>query len=114
MVPECGFYFAGIRFVSSLRGNVLVCGMSAFSERTRSPLSQSYSDGDITVHVEIYKIHGSEGWTLELVEEDGKTTTWDDTFATDHDALDEFRDGVELLGLTTLIDSDQDDFSTVH
>lgn len=88
--------------------------MSAFSERTRSPLSQSYCDGDITVQVEIYKIYGSEGWTLELVEDGGKTTTWDDTFATEHDALAEFMDGVEFLGLATLIDPEQDDFATVH
>lgn len=88
--------------------------MTAFSQTTRSPLSQSYCDGAITVQVEIYKIFGCEGWTLEIVEVGGKTTTWGDTFATDQEAFEEFKDGVEFLGLATLIDPDQDDFATVH
>ena len=66
------------------------------------------------MRVEIYKIEGTDGWTLELVDEEGGSTVWQDAFATDADAFAEFADGVEQLGLDRLIDPDDDDLATVH
>lgn len=66
------------------------------------------------MRVEIYKIEGTDGWTLELIDEEGGSTVWQDAFATDADAFAEFTDGVEQLGLDRLIDPDDDDLATVH
>ena len=80
----------------------------------RSPLSETYTDGEITVRVEIYKLDGTDGWTLEIIDETGGSTVWEENFATDAEAMAEFVDGVEQLGLAKLIDPDQDDLATVH
>ena len=40
--------------------------MTEFPDIIRSPLSQTFSHDGITVRVEIYKIEGTDGWTLEL------------------------------------------------
>ena len=39
-----------------------------------------------TVEVCIFKIEGSTEWTLEVVDQHGTSTVWDDVFATDEDA----------------------------
>jgi hypothetical protein len=45
----------------------------------------------IAVRVEIYRIVGSgEGWSLEVVDQDGGSTVWSDLFATGRDANAEF------------------------
>jgi len=88
--------------------------MTDFPGIIRSPLSQSFTQDGVTVRVEIYKIEGTDGWTLELVDADGGSTVWQDSFATDADAFAEFSDGVEQLGLEKLIDPDDDDLATVH
>ncbi|CAH1651767.1 conserved hypothetical protein [Hyphomicrobiales bacterium] len=88
--------------------------MTDFPDIIRSPLSQSFTDDGVTVQVEIYRVEGTEGWTLELVDEEGGSTVWQDSFATDTEAFAEFTDGVEQLGLAKLIDPDDDDLATVH
>ena len=88
--------------------------MTEFPDIIRSPLSQSFTHDGLTVQVEIYKIGGTDGWTLELIDEEGGSTVWQDAFATDADAFAEFTDGVEQLGLDRLIDPDDDDLATVH
>ena len=94
--------------------DLLGCGMTDFPDIIRSPLSQIFTDDGVTVHVEIYRVDGTEGWTLELIDEDGGSTVWQDSFATDAEAFAEFTDGVEQLGLAKLIDPDDDDLATVH
>ncbi|TCK19783.1 hypothetical protein EV667_4245 [Ancylobacter aquaticus] len=68
-----------------------------------SPLSGSVSDetGE-TVEIAIYRIVGStDGWALEVIDSDDASTVWEDLFATDQDALDEFRSVVEVAGLAS-------------
>ena len=43
-----------------------------------------------TIKVEIYG-SGKNNWILEVVDEDGNSTVWDDTFPTDEAAFEEFR-----------------------
>lgn len=88
--------------------------MDDFPGLIRSPLSQRYSDGEITVRVEIYKHDGIDGWALEVVDEDGGSTVWQDVFATDTAAMAEFIEGVDLLGLAELIQPDAEDAATEH
>lgn len=94
--------------------NLLGCGMTDFPDIIRSPLSQAFTADGLTVQVEIYRVDGTDGWTLELVDEEGGSTVWQDSFATDTEAFAEFTDGVEQLGLAKLIDPDEDDLATVH
>lgn len=51
-----------------------------------SPLSQAISSDGQTVQVDIYR-GGDDGWILEVVDESGTSTVWDDPFPTDTDAL---------------------------
>jgi hypothetical protein len=39
--------------------------------------------------IEIYRLETDTTWTLEVVDEDGTSTVWDDQFDTDQAALDE-------------------------
>jgi hypothetical protein len=65
-----------------------------------SPLRTSVTREGITVSVEIYRIAGSgEGWSLELVDQDGGSTVWSDLFATDRDAYAEFTQTLEMEGI---------------
>jgi hypothetical protein len=77
-------------------------------------LSQAFTRDGVTVQVEIYKLDDGEGWWLELVDEEGSSTVWEELFATDAAALAEFTEGVDELGLAKLIEPDGDDISTVH
>lgn len=85
-----------------------------FPDILRSPLCQTVTRDGVTVQVEIYRLADSEGWTLELVDEDGGSTVWEETFATDAAALAEFNEGLEELGLAGLIDPEGDEEATVH
>ena len=53
-----------------------------------SPLSQSVTRDGKTVQIDIYE-NGEGGWLLEVVDEYGNSTVWDDSFTSDRDALDE-------------------------
>ena len=39
--------------------------------------------------VDIYKLEGGDGWSLEVVPEDGTSIVWDDLFEDDQAAFDE-------------------------
>ncbi|PZU90268.1 MAG: hypothetical protein DI527_14720 [Chelatococcus sp.] len=80
----------------------------------RSPLSRPFTSEGLTVQVEIYRLEAREAWILEVVDEEGGSTVWEETFATDKAALSEFLAGVEELGLASLIDPGGSDVATVH
>lgn len=48
--------------------------------------------------IEIYRLEHTE-WSLEVVDEEGTSTVWDDLFKTDQAALDEVLKSVEKEGL---------------
>jgi uncharacterized protein len=60
-----------------------------------------------TVRVEIYEA-GEGGWLLEVVDDYGNSTVWDDPFATDQGALDEVLKAVNEEGIDSLIGSPPD------
>lgn len=80
----------------------------------RSPLSQEFTQDGITVHVEIYRLDDGDGWTLELIDEGGGSTVWEETFDSDAAAFAEFTEGLNELGLERLIEPDEDDTATLH
>jgi len=55
-------------------------------ELIHSPLTQTYSAEGHTLRIEIYRGAG-EAWSLEVVDEEGTSTVWDELFETDAAAL---------------------------
>lgn len=53
-----------------------------------SPLNRTASRNGRSVEVEIYRAE-NEDWILEVVDEHGNSTVWNDLFPTDQAALDE-------------------------
>jgi len=67
-------------------------------ELIMSPLCQDVTRDGCSIRVEIYRIEPNK-WTLEVVDAKGGSTVWDDTFADDQLALDEFHRVLELEGI---------------
>lgn len=67
-----------------------------------SPLSQCLSRAGITVEIQIYE-DGNAGWLLEVVDEFGNSTVWNESFHTDHAALAEALAAIENEGIASLI-----------
>ena len=71
-----------------------------------SPLSRSVTHDDIVVRVQIYREAGSgDGWLLEVENQKGTSTVWDDLFATDSEAFAEFQRTLEAEGVDAFLDS---------
>jgi hypothetical protein len=51
-----------------------------------SPLSGPFEKDGLVVDVLIYRIAGTDGWSLEVVDSTGTSTVWQDEFATDNEA----------------------------
>ena len=79
-----------------------------------SPLSQEFTDDEITVDVMIYKIDGNDGWTLEVALDEDTSVTWTELFPTDQAAWDDFARAVREVGLHGLIDGDDGEDVTIH
>ena len=56
--------------------------------------SQIISSGGKNLSVEIYRIKGTPDWSLEIVDENGNSTVWDDLFASDKDAITEAKKAI--------------------
>ncbi len=70
-----------------------------------SEFSQKISNSGKTIEVEIYRFVGENSWTLEVVDQYGNSTVWDDDFALDIDALNEVKRVIFVDGIDTLIGS---------
>jgi hypothetical protein len=46
-----------------------------------SQLQQTYTVGDKSIDIQIYRLPQT-GWTIEVVDEHGNSTVWNDEFAT--------------------------------
>lgn len=70
-----------------------------------SEFSGEFSQDDVTVLVDIFRPAGSNAdWTMEVVDQDEGLTVWDEQFATDRDAFDEFLATVERDGIRTFLE----------
>ena len=70
-----------------------------------SSLSREESRDGVTVRVEIYRLEDCPGWVLEVVNDRGTSTVWDELFETDDAADVAFRDAVKAEGMATFLDS---------
>ncbi len=60
-----------------------------------SPLSGSVTSDGATVAVLIYRVKGDPHWILEVSDQEGGSTVWDDLFSTDGEALTEALNTIE-------------------
>jgi hypothetical protein len=67
-----------------------------------SMLSGPFTEGDMTVDVQIYRLEDSK-WTLEVIDGEGTSTVWDDEFETAAAAKAEFLRSVAEESLVGVI-----------
>ena len=70
-----------------------------------SPLSQAVERDGRSVQADIYDV-GKGGWLLEVVDEFGNSSIWDQSFETEQDALDEALKTIREVGIESLIGFD--------
>ncbi len=71
--------------------------------RERSQLSGRYTDNGITVIVEIFKPSGSPAWFMEVTSLEEQATDWNETFASDQEAWNEFIYVVNTEGISVFL-----------
>ncbi|MDQ0320243.1 hypothetical protein QO002_002381 [Pararhizobium capsulatum DSM 1112] len=72
-----------------------------------SELAGEFAEDGVTVLVDIYRPAGSQNdWVLEVVTEEDDVTTWEEPFATDREAFDEFLATVARDGIRSFFDGD--------
>lgn len=54
-----------------------------------SSASRHIVEEDVRFKVDIYKLEGGDGWSLEVVTTDGTSIVWDDLFEDDQAAFEE-------------------------
>ena len=81
--------------------------MEAERYPVHSQLSQRVVRGETAVEIEIYE-DGKGGWLLEVVDEFGNSTVWDDSFPTDSAALAEALNAIDTEGIMSLVGSISD------
>ncbi len=67
-----------------------------------SPLQQTYSADGHSVSIQIYRSHGAP-WVLEVVDEHGTSTVWDELFDTDKAALEAAFLAIEEEGIASFV-----------
>jgi uncharacterized protein len=70
---------------------------------TKSPLSRKISREGTSVEVLIYRGERDKGWILEVVNQLGGSTVWDDTFETEQDALNEVFQTIAAEGMASFL-----------
>jgi hypothetical protein len=69
-----------------------------------SPLCEEVTRDGQTVRVQIYRLkNGDSGWSLEVIDQEGASTVWDDLFATDQGAFAEFSQTLETEGIQSFL-----------
>lgn len=70
-----------------------------------SEFSGEFVDDDVMVTIGIYRPAGTNGdWTLEVVDQEGYSTVWDDLFSTDREAFEEFLATIQRDGIRSFLD----------
>lgn len=73
-----------------------------------SELAGEFTDDGITVLVDIFRTSGSnEDWTMEVVTQAEDLIRWDEPFATDREAFDEFLATVARDGIRSFLDDEE-------
>jgi hypothetical protein len=65
-----------------------------------SKLSRKFLRDGVVVDVDIYRLEDENHWTLEVVNDAGTSTVWNDQVPSDQAAYDEFLRNVAAEGMT--------------
>lgn len=77
-----------------------------------SELAGEFTEDGVTVLVDIFRTAGSnEDWSMEVVTQEEDLIRWDEPFATDRDAFDEFLAVIARDGIRSFLD---DGNTSVH
>ncbi|HQU14660.1 MAG: hypothetical protein B7Z66_04865 [Chromatiales bacterium 21-64-14] len=76
--------------------------MTDYPAPKMSALCRSLTRDGRTVQVDIYA-DGEDGWLLEVVDEYGNSTVWDDPFPTEQGALDEVMETINEVGIGSVL-----------
>ncbi len=73
-------------------------------ELIESSLCRSIEQAGVRLTINIVRIATERGWSLEVVNEHGTSTVWDNLFPTDRDAHTAFRDVLAQEGVEAFLD----------
>ena len=73
----------------------------------QSALSRTIREDGTEVRIDIYSLETTD-WSLEVVDETGTSTVWDDSFSTDQAALDEALETIREEGIRTFLSGETD------
>lgn len=73
-------------------------------ELIESPLNWSIERNGRRLTVNIVRLATERGWSLEVVNDHGTSTVWDDQFNTDRDADAAFRNALAQEGFEAFLD----------
>ena len=69
-----------------------------------SELGGYFTQDGVSVDIVIVKLEGGSEWTLEVVNANGTSIVWDETFLNDHEAYAEFQRTVMEEGMEAFLD----------
>ena len=72
-----------------------------------SSASQQVVVEGVPFKVDIYKLEGGDGWSLEVVTEDGTSIVWDDLFDDDRAAFEEALATIKKEGPVAFVRGDE-------
>lgn len=76
-----------------------------------SDLSEEFTRDGVTVLVDIFRPAGSTGgWSLQVIDQDDVMTVWDEPFASEQEAYDEFLATLEADGIESFSAGPEDEF----
>jgi uncharacterized protein len=70
-----------------------------------SGLGGVITEEGVTVELSIHRLEGQPGWAMEVVNQEGTSTVWNELFETDDAALVEFRRTVDEEGMKEFLDA---------
>ena len=71
-----------------------------------SPLSRQITKDGVTIDIQIYRGEQDAEWILEVVDESGGSTVWQEPFATEVDALNEVLTTIKSEGIESFSKGD--------
>ena len=69
-----------------------------------SSLSTRLIEKDTHLDIQIYRLEVQKFWTLEIVDESGLSTIWNECFQTDKSALEKALDAVAAFGIRSFLE----------
>lgn len=73
-------------------------------ELVKSSYSGPVTRQGVTLRLEIYRLEDDPKWVLEVVNENGTSTVWDELFDTDGSAYEAFQSTVEQESMSAFLD----------